>query len=98
MARSEDFAGGADAAREPQFKTVQSQHNANFHGMSVLDTPYTIPNQNGMGSADLQRRIMGFHESVSGQSESTFDQSIWLRTPENANRDLPGKKEENGKA
>lgn len=97
MTRSEDFQGGADGAREPQFKSVQTQHNANFRGMSVLDTPNVIPNQNGLGTADLQRRIMGFHESISGRSEGTFDKQIWLRTPETAQRDFR-EKERNGSA
>lgn len=98
MTRSEDFQGGADAAREPQFQSVQQQSNANFHGVSVLHTPNVIPNQNGMGQADLQRRIMGFHESISGRSEGTFDQQIWLRTPDAVSREETRKRDQNGSA
>lgn len=81
MTRSEDFADGAERVRQPQFQSVQQQHNQNFRAMSVLDTPSVIPNQNGIGTSDLQRRRMGFHESASGRSESTFDKQIWLSRP-----------------
>jgi hypothetical protein len=81
MARTEDFQGGADSVRQPQYQTVQSQHNRNFQAMSVLDTPGVIPNQNGMGQNDLRRRIMGFRDSISGTAESTFDKRLWLSNP-----------------
>lgn len=79
MARSEDFEGGAASVREPQFKSVQQQHGENFRALSVLETPTVIPNQNGLGAADLERRKMGRSESSAGTSSSTFDQQLWLR-------------------
>lgn len=82
MARSEDFAGGAEEVRQPQFRSVQQQHNANFHALSVLDLPSSLPNQNGMGQQDLQRRMMGFTESVSGRATSTFDKQLWMHNSE----------------
>lgn len=81
MARSEDFAGGVEAARTPQFSTIQSQHARNFQAMSVLDLPHVLPNQNGMGQADLQRRRMGLSESGAGRSQSTVDDQMWIRSP-----------------
>lgn len=84
MARTEDFQDGAARVREPQFKSVQQQHNGNFRAMSVLDVPGSIPNQNGLGREDLQRRIMGYQDTVSGRSQSTFDQELWLHNPESA--------------
>ncbi len=78
MARSEDFAGGAASVREPQFKSVQQQSNANFRALSVLDTPSVIPNQNGMGANDLERRKMGRTDSVAGRSPETYSQQMWL--------------------
>jgi hypothetical protein len=81
MARSEEFTSGADSVRQPQFQSVQQQHNRNFRAMSVLDTPAVIPNQNGMGSSDLQRRMIGFRDSATGRSESTYDKQIWLSHP-----------------
>ena len=86
MARSKDFADGAERVRQPQFKSIQQQHNANFRALSVLDTPSVIPNQNGMGEQDLQRRIMGNRSSSSGRSQSTFDRQIWLTNPDTAPR------------
>jgi hypothetical protein len=86
MARTEEFNGGADSVRQPRFTSVQQQHNANFRAMSVLDTPSVIPNQNGMGTGDLQRRMIGFRESATGRSESTYDKQIWLSHPDSAPR------------
>lgn len=78
MARSEEFAGGAEEVRQPQFKSVQQMSNRNFQAMSVLDTPMVIPNQNGMGKGDLERRMMGRNDSSSGRSPETFDKQLWL--------------------
>lgn len=86
MTRSEDFADGAERVRQPQFSSVQQQHNRNFQPMSVLDTPSVIPNQNGMGAGDLQRRMIGFKDSATGRSESTYDKQIWLSHPDSAPR------------
>lgn len=86
MARSEEFAGGAEEVRQPQFRSVQTQHNANFHALSVLDLPSSLPNQNGMGQQDLQRRMMGVTDSVSGRSTDTFDKQLWMHHPEPLNR------------
>lgn len=81
MARTEEFNGGADSVRQPQFTSVQQQHNRNFRALSVLDTPSVKPNQNGLGTADLQRRMIGFRDSATGRSDSTYDQQIWLSHP-----------------
>lgn len=95
MTRSEDFEGGAASVREPQFKSVQQQSNVNFRAMSVLDTPLVIPNQNGLGENDLQRKIMGRTESTSGRSQGTFDQQLWLHHTM-SRRDLEQKRMTNG--
>lgn len=84
MARSEDFAGGFESVRSPQFQSVQQQANRNFQAISVLDN--ITPNQNGMGSADLQRQMVGVKDSASGRSEDTFDRQLWLRHQEPSNR------------
>lgn len=86
MARSEEFQSGADSVRSPQFSSVQQQGNRNFRALSVLDTPNVIPNQNGMGASDLQRKIMGQRSSASGSTKSTQDSQIWLTSPETAHR------------
>lgn len=86
MTRSEDFVDGAERVRQPQFQSVQQQHNRNFQAMSVLDTPSVIPNQNGMGTGDLQRRMIGFRDSATGRSESTYDKQIWLTHRESSQR------------
>lgn len=84
MARTEDFADGAERVRNPQFQSVQQQANRNFLAISVLDN--VMPNQNGMGSQDLQRRLVGSQNSATGRSESTFDRQLWLRHPDTAYR------------
>lgn len=86
MTRTEEFSNGAERVRSPQFETVQSQHNRNFQPASVLDTPYAIPNQNGMGQQDLQRRMIGFRDAASGRAQSTYDQQIWLKHPDTSPR------------
>jgi hypothetical protein len=84
MGRSAEFASGNESARQPQFQSVQQQSNRNFQALSVLDN--VIPNQNGMGSNDLQRRLVGSQGSPVGRSSSTFDKQLWLRHPEPTNR------------
>lgn len=71
---------GAANAQAPQFQTVQAQHNRNFRAQSVLDMPLILPNQNGMGVADLQRRKMGLNVSSTGQSDTTFEDQIWVKS------------------
>lgn len=94
MARSEDFADGAERVRQPQFTSIQQQHNANFKAMSILDTPYIIPNQNGMGASDLQRKMIGFQGGATGRSDETYDKQIWLNHRENTTRTR--KQDDNG--
>jgi hypothetical protein len=86
MARSQDFAEGTEQARNPQFQSVQQQSNRRFQAISVMDN--VIPNQNGMGQNDLQRRLVGSQGSLSGRSQATFDRQLWLKHPEPANRAL----------
>lgn len=78
--RSEEMVGGYDSARNPQFESVQQQANRNFHALSVLDN--IIPNPNGLGSPDYQRRLYGSRSSASGRSQATFDRQLWLHHPE----------------
>lgn len=80
MRRSEEFSDGADKVRSPQFESVQQQSNRNFQAISVLDN--VIPNANGMGQMDLQRRMYGSKGSAIGRSETTFDRQLWLHHPE----------------
>lgn len=96
MTRSEDFAGGFESVRQPQFKSVQQQHAQNFQALSVLDN--IQPNQNGMGVRDLQRRMVGVTDSAVGRSDATFDRQLWLRHREPSQRieRLEGK--QNGEA
>ncbi len=84
MTRSEEFQGGNESARSPQFRSVQQQANRNFQATSVLDN--VLPNQNGMGRADLERRMVGSRNSPVGRSQTTFDKQLWLRHAEPANR------------
>lgn len=84
MDRSAEFEDGFAQVREPKFQTVQAQHNANYRATSVLDN--VIPNQNGLGSSDLQRRLVGSQGAATGRSQETFDRQLWLRHPEPSNR------------
>lgn len=90
MARSEEFASGAEEVRQPQFKSVQQMHNDHARATSVLTVPGHLPNQNGMGTADRQRRLMGFRESASGMADSTYDQRLWMDRPTDAERNQNG--------
>lgn len=84
MARTEEFAGGFESVRAPQFKSVQQQHALNYQATSVLDN--VMPNQNGMGAQDLQRRLVGFGDSATGRSAETYDRQLWLRHQEPSQR------------
>jgi hypothetical protein len=92
MARSEEFAEGYESVRRPQFQSVQQQSNRHFTPMSVLDN--IIPNQNGMGTQDLQRRMVGSTGGAVGRSQATFDRQLWLRHPEPTARNF--ERQENG--
>lgn len=85
MARSEEFSGGYSAAQSPQYRSVQQQHNRNYQKLSVLDN--LMPNQNGMGASDLQRRLVGISHSGSGTSKNTFDKSLWIEKHQELNRE-----------
>ena len=89
MTRSEDFADGAARVRAPQFESVQQQANRNFAALSVLDN--VMPNQNGMGTQDLQRRLVGSQGQATGRSQETFDKQLWLRHPEPTARSREGR-------
>lgn len=84
--RREDFDSAAESVRSPQFKSVQQQSNDRWQAMSILDLPSSLPNQNGMGAADLQRRMMGVPQSPIGSADSTYDRRLWLRSPTNSQR------------
>ncbi len=84
MARTEEFNSGNESARFPVFQSVQQQSNRNFTATSVLDN--VIPNQNGMGQADLERRLVGSQGSPVGRSETTFNRQLWLRHREPTGR------------
>lgn len=89
MTRSEDFADGAERVRNPRFESVQQQANRNFQALSVLDN--VMPNQNGLGAQDLQRRLVGSTGGATGRSQSTFDKQLWLRHPEPTARTREGR-------
>lgn len=84
MTRSEDFASGYETVRNPQFETVQSQHARNYQATSVLDN--LMPNQNGMGAQDLQRKLVGSQGPMVGRSVETYDRQLWLRHQEPSQR------------
>lgn len=75
---------GFEKVRQPEFRSVQQQHNVNFQATSVLDN--VMPNQNGMGQQDLQRRLVGSQGPATGRSSETFDRQLWLRHKEPSQR------------
>jgi hypothetical protein len=74
--RSQSFYNGSEAVRNPAFRPVQMQP---FQRTSTLDS--LMPTGNGMGDQDKQRQMMGIGTSAIGQSQDTFDKSLWLRNP-----------------
>ena len=78
--RAANFNDGSEHVREPQFFT-QQRVTGGYRPTSVMDN--VLPNPNGASQRDNQRRIIGFNESVLGQSEATFDKALWLREKKN---------------
>jgi len=50
--------------------------NGSYRRTSTLDT--LKPSGNGMADADRNRLLMGINRSKVGQSDETFDKSLWL--------------------
>lgn len=72
--RSQDFYDGSEASRHPSFRPVQVEP---YRRTSTLDNLF--PTGNGMGEMDKQRALLGVPRSPIGQSESTYNTSLWLR-------------------
>lgn len=85
-ARSQDFFAGSENVRHPQFQPVQMLP---YRRTSTLDNLF--PTGNGMGTQDKQRQMMGVRTSAIGQSSDTFDKSLWLRNPGEAQTTLYAK-------
>ena len=69
------FHAAAESVREgPPTLTPEG----NYRRTSVLDN--LQPSGNGMSSPDRERLLMNISGSALGRSESTFDQSLWLRS------------------
>lgn len=77
--RMQTFGAGAEAVRSPQPRSVALRP---YRRTSVLDS--LQPSQNGMGSVDHQREMYGVKGSASGESEETFDKSLWIRADKEA--------------
>jgi hypothetical protein len=71
--RSQDFFEGSESVRKPSFKPVRIQ---SYRRTSTLDNLY--PTGNGMAQRDTQRVMLGIPRSSIGQSDETFDKSLWL--------------------
>lgn len=72
--RSQDFYDGSESVRKPSFQPVRL---APYRRTSTLDNLF--PTGNGMGQRDTQRAMMGLSRSSIGQSEDTFDKSLWIQ-------------------
>jgi hypothetical protein len=72
--RSHDFYDGSESVRHPAFRPVQVEP---YRRTSTLDNLF--PTGNGMAERDTQRVMMGIPRSPIGQSDDTFERSIWLR-------------------
>lgn len=75
--RSTEFSNAATRVRSPQFRTLQNSVG-NYRRTSILDN--LMPSRNALGSQDYERAKLGVPRSSSGQSESTFDKGLWLRS------------------
>lgn len=71
--RSQDFYDGSEGSRQPSFRPVRL---APYRRTSTLDN--LLPSGNGMAEPDKQRSIMGINRSTIGQSNDTFDKSLWI--------------------
>lgn len=72
--RSQDFYDGSEASRSPSFRPIQTEP---YRRTSTLDNLF--PTGNGMGEQDKQRALMGVRHAPIGQSDSTYQSSLWLR-------------------
>lgn len=75
--RSMEFNDAATKVRSPQFRTLQNTVG-NFRRTSVLDN--LMPSRNALGNSDWERSKMGINRSAIGQSDTTFDKGLWLRS------------------
>lgn len=76
VARSQDFYEGSESARQPNFRSMQQGAGGGYRRTSTLDN--LLPSGNGMAEPDKQRALYGVQHSAVGQSEATFDKSLWL--------------------
>lgn len=77
MDRSEEFGGGVEGARNPQFFSVQQQHDRNYHPTSVASQ--LRPGQNGQADADYERKLINVPRSPIGMGSETYDKGLWMR-------------------
>jgi hypothetical protein len=78
--RSQEFQEAATRVRQPQFRTLQNAVGGGlrtYRRTSLLDN--LQPSRNALGSMDWERAKLGVPKSPIGQSDSTFDKSLWLR-------------------
>jgi hypothetical protein len=71
------FNDAAIKVRSPQFRALQNSVG-NYRRTSILDN--LLPSRNALGSNDWERAKLGVPRSSSGQSDSTFDKGLWLRS------------------
>jgi len=76
--RSDAFGSGVESVRAPASHTISPLQ---YKRTSVLDA--APPTNNGYGTNDAQRRLYGAPGSGIGESQSTFDQSLWMRKDTN---------------
>ena len=78
MDRNAEFANSSEGVREPQFHTAQQIKPPGYQRTSTLDQ--LLPSDNGLGPQDYRRlAFLGQDHSPLGQSNDTFESSVWLR-------------------
>lgn len=75
--RSDEFNDSATKVRSPQFRTLQNTVGT-YRRTSILDN--LQPSQNALGTQDWERAKLGIQNSTVGQSDTTFDKGLWLRS------------------
>lgn len=75
--RTAHFMDSAEKVRMPEFRSMQ-QVVGNYRRTSLFDN--LLPTPNGMGSSDYSRFKLGINKSAIGESTSTFERGLWLRT------------------
>jgi hypothetical protein len=76
-----EFGNGMAAPAGSYFHSMQNNVGVGYHPESVL-APLRINSGNGLGTSDRSRiNAGGLFKTNNGQSQTTYDKSLWLTSP-----------------